>query len=224
MDVIRYVLVRFSDMEFNPSDIPKLRGYFARKYPESHLFHNHMPDGQFSYSFPRIQYRIIRKSPALLGFKEGLELIKQVFFDVDHVTIKGIDYPSHEKEIRIYEEQFGISREMHSYHFSSPWMALNEENHSKYIQLNRIEQNMLLRTILKNNLKTLAKGFDIWLDDFDKVEMDGWFIPVSVNFKDLKMLCFWGVFTTNFIIPEYLALGKQSARGLGVIDRQKEEK
>ncbi|MBM4403627.1 MAG: hypothetical protein FJ042_04490 [Candidatus Cloacimonetes bacterium] len=222
MSIIRYVLVRFLDMEFQPSDIPKLRGYFARKYPVSHLFHNHLPDGQFSYSYPQIQYRIIANSPALLGFKEGLELIKEVFFDLDHVTIKGIDYPSYEKEIRVYEEPFGICSEMHSYSFSSPWMALNEENHSKYIHLNRIEQNKLLRTILKNNLKTLAKGFDIWLDDFEQVDMDGWFKPVTVNFKDIKMLCFWGEFTTNFIIPEYLGLGKQSARGFGVIVRQQE--
>ncbi len=224
MDTIRYVLVRFSDMEFTPSDIPKLRGYFTHKYPESHLFHNHMPEGQYSYALPRIQYRIMDKNPALLGFKEGMELIKQVFFELDHVTIRGSDYPSNEKEIRIYEEQFGISDDMHSYNFSSPWMALNEENHRQYIQLNKIEQSKLLRAILKNNLKTLAKGFDIWLDNFDRVELDGWFKPVHVNFKDLKMLCFKGEFTTNFVIPEYLGLGKQSARGFGVVTRQMEVK
>jgi hypothetical protein len=37
------------------------------------------------------------------------------------------------------------------------------------------------------------------------------------------MLCFTGDFTTNFLIPEFLGLGKQSARGFGVVRKKRGE-
>jgi len=38
------------------------------------------------------------------------------------------------------------------------------------------------------------------------------------------MQCFTGDFTTNFLIPDFLGIGKQSARGFGVVRKRKEEK
>jgi len=54
--------------------------------------------------------------------------------------------------------------------------------------------------------------------------VDGWFKPLEVNFHNQPMQCFTGDFTTNFLIPEFLGLGKQSARGFGVVRKRKEEK
>jgi hypothetical protein len=31
------------------------------------------------------------------------------------------------------------------------------------------------------------------------------------------MICFQGEFTTNFLIPDYLGIGKQVARGFGTV-------
>ncbi len=214
---IEHIMVSYTDAEFRPSDIPKLRGYFAHRYPDTHQFHNHLPDNRFDYRLPVIQYRIIDNHPALLGINEGVDLMKKVFFEVDSIRINGTEFHSLEKDIRIIESKFGACEQFHMYEFISPWMALNEENHVKYQNSNQIERNQLLKRILKNNLKTISKGFEYWIEGFDDIQIDGWFKPVDVNFKNLKMLCFKGEFCTNFEIPDYLGLGKQSARGFGVV-------
>jgi len=221
---IRYLVVCWTDIELHAWEIPKLRGYFVHKFPETHLFHNHLPGQGFLYKTPCIQYRVIDSHPALIGINEGIEEMKRVFFEVDSLIINGNILQTNEREISLLEKDFGQCEEFHSYRFVSPWMALNQENYIEYQNLNPMEQNQRLRTILKNNLKTLSKGFSYWIPEMDKLQLDGWFKPLEVNFHNQRMQCFTGEFTTNFIIPEYLGLGKQSARGFGVVGKAKEER
>jgi hypothetical protein len=214
---IRFVIVKFTDLELLPTDIPKLRGYFAHKYPQEHSFHNHLPNGSFNYKYPLIQYRIIDRHPALLGMGTGIDILKQVFFELDSISISGVAYQTFEREVKVIEADFGASEQLYSYEFSSPWMALNERNYEEYIALDAMHKQRFLRHLLRENLKTLSKGFDYTIPDIDAINVDGWFKPYLVKFKDIEMLCFKGEFMLNFAIPDYLGLGKQSARGFGVV-------
>lgn len=214
---VQYIVVSFTDVEMLASDIPKLRGYFIKKYPETHLFHNHLPGMRFSYKAPCIQYRIIDSHPALIGINDGIDIMKRVFTEVDQLEIGKQILRTYERDITIYEEPFGFCEEYHEYSFQSPWMALNETNYPEFIKLNPFEQMNRLKALLKNNLKTLSKAFDYWIPNVDKLHVDGWFKPVDVNSHNVKMHCFRGEFTTNFYIPDYLGLGKQSSRGFGVV-------
>lgn len=222
MSKVRYLVICFTDVVMQASDIPKLRGYFIHKFPETHLFHNHLPDSGFLYKNPSIQYRIIDSHPALIGINEGIELMKRVFLEIDSLTIGANTIQTFEREISLKECDFGQCEEFHNYSFLSPWMALNQENHREYLSLNPIEQKQRLRIILKNNLKTLSKGFNYWIPDTGQIQVDGWFTPLEVNFHNQRMQCFKGSFTTNFLIPEFLGLGKQCARGFGVVGKAKE--
>lgn len=219
---IRYLIVKWNDVIIEPRDIPKLRGFFLTQFPENHLFHNHLPGQKFSYKMPQIQYRIIDKHPALLAINEAIDLAKQVFLEVGKLEINGKTIISNEREMILREEDFGQSKEYYNYYFASPWMALNQENYDAYNKLDTFNKNQKLKTILKNNLKTLSKAFQYWIPDTENLNVDGWFHPADVNFHNQTMLCFTGDFTTNFLIPEFLGLGKQSARGFGVV-RKKEE-
>ncbi len=219
---IRYLIVKWNDVIIEPRDIPKLRGFFLTQFPENHLFHNHLPGQKFSYKMPQIQYRIIDKHPALLAINEAIDLAKQVFLEVGKLEINGKTIISNEREMILREEDFGQSKEYYNYYFASPWMALNQENYDAYKKLDTFKQNQKLKTILKNNLKTLSKAFQYWIPDTENLNVDGWFHPAEVNFHNQTMLCFTGEFTTNFLIPEFFGLGKQSARGFGVV-RKKEE-
>lgn len=219
---IRYLIVKWNDVIIEPRDIPKLRGFFLTQFPENHLFHNHLPGQKFSYKMPQIQYRIIDKHPALLAINEAIDLAKQVFLEVGKLEINGKTIISNEREMILREEDFGQSKEYYNYYFASPWMALNQENYDAYNKLDTFNKNQKLKTILKNNLKTLSKAFQYWIPDTENLNVDGWFHPADVNFHNQTMLCFTGEFTTNFLIPEFLGLGKQSARGFGVV-RKKEE-
>lgn len=58
MITVEYMIVAFTDMSLNAFDIPKLRGYFAQKYKDEPLFHNHKADGKPAFQYPKIQYRI----------------------------------------------------------------------------------------------------------------------------------------------------------------------
>ena len=219
---IRYLIVKWNDVIIEPRDIPKLRGFFLTQFPENHLFHNHLPGQKFSYKMPQIQYRIIDKHPALLAINEAIDLAKQVFLEVGKLELNGKTIISNEREMILREEDFGQSKEYYNYYFASPWMALNQENYDAYNKLDTFNKNQKLKTILKNNLKTLSKAFQYWIPDTENLNVDGWFHPADVNFHNQTMLCFTGDFTTNFLIPEFLGLGKQSARGFGVV-RKKEE-
>jgi hypothetical protein len=221
---IRYLLVSWTDVNLEPRDIPKLRGFFVNQFPDDHIFHNHLPNSGYNYNAPQIQYRIIDKHPALLAINEGINIIKKVFLEVDKLDINGKTLVSNEREIALKEDDFGLTEDYFTYFFSSPWMALNQENYKDYNKMNTFQRNQKLKTILKNNLKTLSKAFNYWIPEVEKLNVDGWFKPLVVNFHNQPMQCFTGDFTTNFLIPEFLGIGKQSARGFGVVRKRKEEK
>ena len=143
--------------------------------------------------------------------------------EINELEINGKTLVSNEREVVLREEDFGLCGQYHRYRFISPWMALNQENYREYQELDTYQRSQRLKSILKNNLKTLSKGFDYWIPEIDKLNVDGWFKPKSVNFHNQVMHCFTGEFTTNFIIPDYLGLGKQSARGFGVVLMNKEK-
>lgn len=220
--MLRYLIVRFSDVAMNASDLPKLRGFFARKFPQDHLFHNHLPGGSQSFAFPRVQYRLIDGSPALLGIGEGIDLLKKVFFEVDKLEINGVTLAVNERQITLREAELGQCDQPQSYSFTSPWMALNQDNDREYFKLSQSHQQQKLLGILTGNLVTLSKGLGYTIPDRDGLKAEGSFRQVTVNFHNIPMHCFYGDFSVNFMIPELLGLGKQSARGFGVVIKKEE--
>lgn len=218
---IKYLIVKFSDLSLTPSEIPKLRGFFARKFPEDHLFHNHLPGGAQSYAFPRIQYRLIDSLPALLGVLEGIDLLKKVFFEIDEIRIGGESIKINERQISLVESDFGQTQELHHYWFTSPWMALNQENDRKYFKLSQISRHEMLLNILKGNLVSLSKGLGYTIPDRDQIQAKGNFREITVLFHNIPMHCFYGEFSISFKIPDLFGLGKQSARGFGVVTQRR---
>ncbi len=218
---IRVIKIIFTDAFISPADIPKLRGYFSQLFPNNIELHNHLPGGKFCYKFPQIQYRVINRHPALIAINDGCDIIKKIFFQTDELVLQDHVYKVREKEVSVSEEQIGETDSPIAYKFISPWMALNQENFKIYKELSFSNQPDFLNHILRENLKTLSKGFDYTIPDIEKIKVAGKFRPLNVNFKNRQMLAFTGDFSVNFHIPEYLGLGKQSARGFGIV-RKKE--
>lgn len=81
------------------------------------------------------------------------------------------------------------------------------------------EKRPFLEKILLGNLKSISHGFGYWIQNFESLYVESSLRPVSRNFKNIRMTCFAGEFTTNFLIPDYLGLGKQTARGFGTVIR-----
>ena len=217
----KILTIVFKDIKLYPRDLPKLRGFLSKKFSEFTLIHNHLENGKFSYKFPQIQFRIINKSPAIISFGEGIEVIKKMFFELDEIQIEDKIHKIFEKQISLKEIDIGESTKNIKYKFISPWMGLNQENHKKYISLtSQGEKQNFLNHILRENLKTIAKGFDYFIPNIDEIIVKSSLTPQRVNFKNSLMQCFKGEFEVNFKIPDYLGLGKQSARGFGVVEKK----
>lgn len=216
---IKVLKIAFLSTHLRKADIPKFRGFLADKYPNYNLIHNHLEEGKLRYSYPQIQFKTINRHPAIIGIKDGISILKQVFMELNNIKIGDKEETVFEKSISLKEEEFGIAQDYIDYQFLSPWMALNQENYEKYKQMNRFEQIQFLKHILRENLKTISKGVDYTIPDVEKVKVEGNFVKKVVNFKSLKMLCFTGFFLTNFYLPDYLGIGKQVARGFGMVKR-----
>ena len=216
---VKIVQIAFENLRLNVFDVPKFRGYLAERYPTYDLIHNHISDKKFRYAYPSIQFKVLNKTPTIIGIGEGIEILKQVFIDIDQMIIEGKKYSIDEKSILLKEVEFGQSESQYSYEFITPYMALNQNNYEKYKDLEWNEKRKFVENILRGNLKSMSKGFNYFIPDFENLHIQGNFKSVLRNFKNIKMICFDGTFTTNFIIPDYLGIGKQTARGFGTVLR-----
>lgn len=216
---VKIISVQFPNNPVNRFDIPKLRGYIAKRFPKYDLIHNHLKDGKFLYNYPAIQFKTINRIPTIIGLGNGVEIVKEVFEDVNEFRIESKRYRIWEKSITLRKEDFGQTKTFFHYRFASPWMALKEENFESFKLMNHIECQQFLRHLLRENLKTISKGFDYQIPEIETVQVEGYFKPRNMNFKNVKMLCFTGDFTVNFAIPNYLGIGKQVARGYGMVER-----
>lgn len=221
MKMVQIIEVRFTGNRMYHFDIPRFRQYLARTFPRYDLIHNHLQDGKFRYGYPLIQFKILKTTPIVIGIGEGLPILKEVFSEVDEIKISHRKQHVWEKSIIFREEPFGMSQEFYKYTFHSPWMALKEENFETYKTLDTYEQQLFLKHLLRENLKTISKGFNYQIPEIEKILVDGYFKPKITRFKNVKMLTFLGDFTVNFAIPELLGIGKQVARGFGTLRREK---
>lgn len=212
-----FVRLQYGDNQFRQSDIVKIRGFLAAKYPENEQIHNHADGGKFRYVYPEIQFKFLQGRMNIIGYGAGKEILMKIFQEVDSVEIfhRLRDIP--QKEIHIYDAEIGVSEQPYKYQFLTPWMALNQGNYKLLNNLPFKEWKPKLDRILWGNLKTIAHAFDYWIEDPDEIQVDGDFRVQSGHFKGNEMITFTGHFTVNFLIPLFLGLGKQVARGYGAV-------
>lgn len=193
----------------------KLRGYFANLYKEEDLFHNHDEKGKSQYRMPLIQYKVINGMLSIVGIEEGAKLIADEFLKHKRIPLeseRGIEYlENFEVNLIVKEEEFCVNDELYSYKFDSIWLALNEENHKKYIK----EESIDLDKILIGNILSNFKGCDIKIEK--KIMVKGNYKPIEVMMKNNKMIGFTGNFVTNVKMPDYISIGKRRAIGYGVV-------
>lgn len=145
------LVISFHGLRIKAFDIPKFRGYLAARYRQFDLIHNHLGNGVFRYAYPVIQFKIIDSNPAIVGIADGIDILKQVFLDIDELKINGSIQEIGEKSVVLEKVDFGQTETMHRYRFVSPWMALNTENFKKYAASEWHERRGLLETILARN-------------------------------------------------------------------------
>ena len=162
---------------------------------------------------------LLKDKRYIFGFNGGYKILAEVFNKINYLKINHRHIEIPEKSIQVMEEKIGMSDDFIRYRFITPWMALNQNNYGEYKQLDPIEKEKKLNRILWGNLRTLAHGFNYWIEDQEKLKVSGHFEMKEGRFKGNTMLTFTGEFITNFYIPHYSGIGKQVARGYGTVEK-----
>jgi len=210
-------ILHFPQIRLNRRDGHKLRGYFANKFgEESDLFHNHDEAGKAIYRYPRIQYKVVDGIPMLVGLDKGAELLVERFLQIKKLDIDGHRFWVDLKNMKSQEYLTGVQSALHQYRFLNPWMALNQKNHSLYIEGSPEEQQLQLQRILASNIIAFFKSVGHQEEQRIMVNLQ-LKEPRMTRFKNQQLLTFMGDFVTNVRLPDYIGLGKSVSRGFGTI-------
>lgn len=198
----------------------KLRGFFANRFGEYILVHNHL-NTRFYYKSPHIQYKILDGKPLVLGINEGASILQKIYTDIDYLEINHKEYQIKEKTIVLKTDNFGIKYDETNYTFLTPWLALNEKNYDRYQRTGSWEKRkQLLEKILIGNIISMSKSLGYTVSEPIKANM-GKMREVPTSLKGTPMLGFLGDFSVNFEIPDLWGIGKSVSRGFGTVCKQK---
>jgi len=201
--------------KLTPADTPRLRGFFANEFPQFIELHHHIKDNKFLYTYPLVQYKMLNFSPTVIGIEKGVEVIKQIYDRIECLQIGQHRIPITEKQMIQSENDFGIIPQLEFYQFITPWLGLNQQNYKTFQQSTPVEKQELLHRVLIGNLLSMSKSL-------------GYTVPerifVAANtrlkitrLKGTELSGFTGFFAVNFLIPDYLGLGKSVSRGFGTV-------
>ncbi|MFK7934865.1 MAG: CRISPR-associated endonuclease Cas6 [Saprospiraceae bacterium] len=217
---MHHTILHFPQINLQTRQAHKLRGYFADQFgQESDLFHNHdAATGKSIYRYPRIQYKIVRRHPMVVGIGEGAQLLVERFMRIRELEIEGRRYPTEQKNLKSQEVEIGATEALVEYRFVTPWLALNQENYQRFVHLSPTERQNKLQSILRNNIFSFLKSIPYFEQERVMVHFRQT-TEQQTFFKNKAMQTFSGSFVTNMQLPDYIGLGKSTARGFGTIER-----
>jgi len=192
-----------------------IRGFFG--YLNRPEFHGHNGN-RLIYKHPLIQYKVFGGSALVVGLKEGAYLLKAVP-RLEYLEIHHQKYSILKQNISVNTIPFGLTGNMISYSFATPWIGLNEENYDRYLTLRKRCEDItpFIERILVGNILSMSKsvGYEVKDRILIKANIEG---SGTVDVKDgIELMTFQGIFETNFLIPELWGIGKFSSRGYGTI-------
>ena len=217
IDILKLNLTIESSL--NKSDAKKIRGYLGNLFWDNLYVHHHKADGSLIYRYPCVQYKVIDGSCMLIGFNEGLDIIKKTFHNLKEINFDGRWQEVLSKGLESYTASFSLTSEQKHYSFLTPWLALNEKNYEKYQMLGSwAKKKELLDKILIGNIISMSKSLGYTVPGPIEAHIHN-LKEVKTSLKGTPMLGFLGTFSVNFEIPDYWGIGKSVSRGFGTIKK-----
>lgn len=217
---VQTISITFPEIRLRVRDAHKLRGYFGNLFRErSPLLHQHFADGETPLRYPLVQYKVVDKTPTLVGFGEGARLLTELFLEMQELVIDDQTFPIRHKNITAHNAEIGLSNELIFYRFKTLWMPLNQANYQLYKEYEPAQQHDQLKGIAISNILAIYKTFGLRLNPEERIQVALKLNPKETNFKNTLMLAFDGTLVTNAILPHYIGIGKSVARGFGVLEQ-----
>ena len=216
-----------TDADIQQKEVPLFRGAVINSLGEKAnlLFHNHIGDDKYRYTYPLIQYKRLGKKAALVCVEEGADLIGQFLTEANSslkIGDRTIDWNT--KRIQPARLLIQTWEELFNYHISR-WLPLNTKNYLQYQNMDGlVEKTALLENILKGNLLSMLKGLNIRLEQELIVKITELSEPYILYNKGIGMTAFNADFKCNLTIPNNIGIGKNASIGYGIVHQEKKEK
>lgn len=213
-----------TDADIHQKEIPLFRGAVLNSLGEKAnlLFHNHLDDNKFRYSYPLIQYKRLGGKASVVCVEEGADLIGQFLTETsDKLRIGDREIEWSTKRMQPARLLIQTWEDVFKYHISR-WLPLNSKNYQLYQNTEGlVEKIALLENILKGNLLSMLKGLDIHLDQELIVKITQVSEPYILYNKGIGMTAFNADFNCNLTIPNNVGVGKNASIGYGIVHQER---
>lgn len=197
-----------------PYEAAAIRGYLCRMFPEEPLLHHHLKN-KLLYTYPRVQFKVIKGEAYILGINEGILVIERIKNKINNIKLEKNKIVLFDAEIKMKSEKFGYADDDHAYMFVTIWLALNAGNYQDYVSSN--QKKRILKRAMIGNILSMCKGLGYVVNDELKVNLN--LEETEATLKGTPMLGFFGKFSINFEIPDYFGIGKSVSRGFGTVKK-----
>lgn len=210
------------DQSISIREIPLFRGAIIHLLDnrQNLLCHNHLGRDKFRYSYPLVQYKVIDGKAALVALNEGVSLVRELCSSPRTKILLGNREVTLGPAKQIVREfSLNITSVPFRYRLKR-WLPLNSQNYKVYKSLDSDEDRIeLLERVLKGNMLSFAKGLGYTVDQ----PVYAHILNVSADYiqknKQTLLQAFDIEFETNFMLPDYVGLGKNASIGYGWIEQ-----
>jgi hypothetical protein len=192
-----------------------LRGFIGTKFQDYAILHHHM-DGGNLYTYPKVQYKVVKGTPFIVGIEEGTQVLKDISGHIKKLELGKNIYAVVGRQINEQDMEIIATRKEYKYQFLTPWLALNQKNHIRYRDIGDWrERKLFLNNILVGNILSMCKGLGIIVNRYLHVRSH--LTEERSKFKSINSMSFTGEFIINFKIPDFFGIGKSSSHGYGTV-------
>ncbi len=220
------VLTVVTEADIKQSEIPLFRGAVIGSLGENVdlLYHNHIGDQQYRYSYPLVQYKRLGGKASIVCVEEGVDIIGQFLLSCDgKLRIGEREVVCDTKRIQPSKMLVQTWEQSFNYHISR-WLPLNSKNYQLYQNIEGVvEKVSFLEKIMIGNLLSMLKGLDVRVEKEIVVKFTKISEPFIVQNKGVRLMAFNVDFNSNLSIPNNLGIGKNASLGYGTIHQIREK-
>ena len=189
----------------------QMRSYIGYKFVEDTEFHHHDDN---PYRYPLIQYKRIKDEISVMGINQYSDMVYDRLSSLQYIVLAKQKIPI--TSIIFDRTKHIITDEITPYSFTSPWIALNKENYTKFKNLDGQFKKRFLEDILIGNLLSMLKGLGIRIDYQLYVQLK-WYKEVPIIAHKHSFSGFYAKFVTNLSLPKHIGIGKSVSKGFGIL-------